>query len=252
MARRIKRRPRVVWLPPAPFFRLGFPGGGTPASNVFSKGIGSSGNAPLGFPGTLFGSTTAVFPVVSDSGTTTIDVQGSLSDFANSAYRLRRVVGKIFVGVDQTVNDADAAIQGLVTAGLIVLRTRTGLDNNEPLDAPFDYDTQAIANWSDPWIWRRTWMLGNNSANLEHPNLHVPFYPEVNTTGYGSALDGPHVDAKTARIVGPEERLFLVVSCVTTESQAQVETLTPVRVYWDLRCVASMRTSMGNRGNSNR
>lgn len=251
MARGIKRRPRVVWLPISIFDRLGVTPG-SPAPNELSPSIFNADFGTLGFPGAVGGSTTLVFPVVADSAIPNAGGFGqpSLSDVANSAYRLRRIVGKVFVEVEQ-LDDADAAIQGICTIGFIVLRVRSGSDNNVPLDAPFDYNAATITNIGDPWIWRRAWKLGNNAANLLHPAQGFAFWPETNAT-YGSVMDGPHVDAKTARIVGPEERLFMVITCTTVNAVTQLETLTRVRVQADLRVLASMRTSSGNRRNASR
>lgn len=249
MAGRIRQRPKVVWLPPNNVNRLGV----IPPNQVLAgtgMGLGWSIGASLQLVATVGATTTAVFPVVADAAVNNAGGElNSLSDIEQSSYRLRRVVGKIFVGIRQ-VSDSNQAITGIITAGLIILRTR-GAPLNAPLGAPFDYSTISIDNYADPWIWRRAWCLGNNAANLAAGST-APFYPENNAI-CGSVLDGPHVDAKTARVVGPEERLFLVISATTAVVEGQIpEVTTNVECYWDLRVLASMRTNSGNRRNASR
>lgn len=171
----------------------------------------------------------------------------SLADRASSAYRLRRVVGKIWCGIDQ-FDQEGVTSEVVVTAGLIVLRTHEVAGEIVPLNATTEeYSTQMLQNWSDPWIWRRSWLLGNI------PNETVgafAFFPEANATYGGGNQDAAHVDAKTARIVGTEERLFLVVTGSSVNGNPQVSIT--LRLLWDLRVLASMRTSQGNRRNASR
>lgn len=107
-------------------------------------------------------------------------------------------------------------------------------------------DPGAIQNSGDPWIWRRSWLMANNGAG----GTNFGDIPAQNFGAqYPGPLEGPHVDQKTARIVGPEDRLFLnigVVHMFTTDVD------TSVLVVTDLRVLASMRTSIGNRRNATR
>jgi len=239
-----KRRPRVVWLPPDRFNGLGqTPGSG--ATTGLQNGVKRFLTT---VPGGAGSSHTEVFPVVQDNQ---VDANllafGTLADYEQSAYRLRRIVGKIFIGVAQGASEGGTT-EVVVTAGLIVLRTHQVAGLIVPLNATTEeYSTQMLQNWADPWIWRRTWVLGNIPQETA---AGLTFYPETNIAGYGSVADGPHVDAKTARVVGAEERLFLVFTMSSVNGDPQVST--QVNVIWDLRCLASMRSSQGNRRNASR
>jgi len=171
----------------------------------------------------------------------------SLSDIENSGYRLRRIVGKIFVLIGQTADSPSASpcLYG-VTAGLIIRRTDPGTGGSLAANVgPEEISPNDIENSMDPWIWRRSWILGDNltppANNAQTQNFG---------NAYQGALDGPHVDQKTARIVGPEERLVLDIS--TTVIIAGSPECGDTLVLTDLRVLGSMRTSSGNRRNASR
>lgn len=238
-----RRAPRVVWLPPDRFNRLGVSGG---ATTGLQNGLAVFNVDVPGGPG---GSATGLIPLVQDfQPDITLLTTGTLADYAQSAYRLRRVVGKIFVTCTQ-LESQGLPPQVQVTAGLIVLRINPDDPTGQPLVVNQNvYSTQMLQNWTDPWIWRRTWIIGNLPQAGATPGS--PFFPESNANYGGGVMDGPHVDAKTARIVGPEERLFLVVTGTVFSGDEQL--VTSVRVVADLRVLASMRTSQGNRRNASR
>lgn len=234
---RRRTKPRVVWLP------------NTNANSVSNAGVfrttwqtfviqvtsPNQGSIAVG-----------EIPIVIDSQDDPLAAATSLSDVENSGYRLRRIVGKIFCFAKQDV-DVGAGVCG-VTAGLIVRRSdpSTGISfalatGDETLIDPSD-----ISNSGDPWIWRRNWILFNlqNRTDLDAgPTSNIE---------YGSVADGPHVDAKTARIISSEERLFLNLSVTNLRSIGGVAVGSEVRVFTDLRVLASMRTSSGNRRNASR
>jgi len=229
----MRRKPRVVWLPPTNANSFG--GLNTNGIQIFA--VNTSGVAPKA---------TGEIPLVIDSQDDPLAPETSLADVENSGYRLRRIVGKIWVQCQGS--DENTAGFGLVTAGLIVRRSNPAdgqsfaiLTSNENL-----ISTQEIGNYGDPWIWRRSWLIGN--PLVADPEFGFVF----NNYGHGpSAVDGPHVDQKTARIVGPEERLFLDVTVhQNTEDQGEIPIVWTVLA--DLRVLASMRTSSGNRRNASR
>lgn len=243
---RRSRKPRVVWLPPTNANSVDtvalISGIQTFQLDVSTDAVGDAvtGEIPLTIDGT------DVDPLAASS---------SLSDVENSGYRLRRIVGKVFAFAlqrpDGVNNNAFAAA---VTAGIMVRRIDPGSDlslgflaGSTPSDELIN--PQYIRNFGDPWIWRRTWVLGNNQAAQRQGAGFFGNFPESNTE-YGSAVDGPHIDQKTARIIGPEERLFLDVSAeiLTSGSNSTFS----VRVWSDIRLLASMRTSSGNRRNASR
>jgi len=225
MASRFKRRPRVVWLPNETAFNLANKSASTIVQAVGPGAISLEGvNAiPLVFDQPFQGS----------AGT-------SLADIESSGYRLRRVVGKIYASVEQKEAADGGAV--LCTAGIIVLRVDDAGVATNPSISP-----QGIQNVSDPWVWRRTWVLANGSST----NINTQFVdssPFSNYEGGPSAVDGPHIDQKTARIVSTEERLHLVLS--TTLLHTADAEASEVQWLWDLRVLGSLRSSSGNRRNA--
>lgn len=243
-----KRKPRVVWLPPDPANAV--------VPNEDTTGwLGTINGGPNQAALEISGSATTVnveIPVVIDAPRPETE---SLSDIEDSGYRLRRIVGKIFCLGDTLDQTSDIIVIGII-AGLIVRRTdqlgvslasQVGLNQNSC--SPSERE-----NWQDPWIWRRSWVLANPSLftsvaaglpdNIAWTNfMHGP-----------SAADGPHIDQKTARIIGPEERLFLNLSATVLlgGGDPQNDETNRTLVFTELRVLASMRTSSGNRRNASR
>lgn len=250
---RRRTKPRVVWLPP---------------TNANSLGDGSQGYQ--GFVLSPTGSTgnTAVadIPMVIDSQLSVNDPEThSLADIESSGYRLRRIVGKIWVQVGVSSFGTDAPFSAIVTAGFMVRRALTSTGQSlaalaEPTGLT-DVSPAEIDNWGDPWIWRRSWIVYNplvasNLTNNPTTGEDIPLNPNVPTSNmeYGSVADGPHVDQKTARLVGPEERLFLDVSASILNQPNNPASTSPISigVFTDIRVLGSLRTSAGNRRNANR
>lgn len=236
---RKRTRPRVVWLPPTNLNSID--------SVTSESGIQAFRVDTLAFPGVA----TAEIPVVIDGNEQDpLDTTTSLSDVENSGYRLRRIVGKIWVRMDQL--DDSIVEFGICTAALIVRHT-TEVSGQSLAAATADQsliEVSHVRNYGDPWIWRRSWLIGNNASPSKL--AITPDFPATNE--FFSALDGPHVDQKTARIIGPEERLFLDVtfrSNLTGEANPD-QIPASVLVITDLRVLASMRPSIGNRRNASR
>lgn len=178
-------------------------------------------------------------------------VGDSLADFEGSSYRLRRIVGKCFASVEQDAEPAAGAPGAAIfTAGFIVLRVD---GTGAPLAGAsgLTYSPQLLDSERDPWIWRRTWILANNQVGLAGgSNNQVANWPR-NTAQYGSVADGPHIDAKTARVVKDEERLFFCAAGIGMNGSVEAGTL-PLRVTLDYRLLASMYKQSGNRRNASR
>lgn len=242
---RRRRKPRVVWLPPDSNNRLG----ANPAASGLQAGAFDFFLDILG-PGSVAGdNVTGYVAVNSDIPPPEFQFSGlnavSLSDIESSGYRLRRVVGKIYVSLFQGLTAIGDIPQVLITVGLIVLRCDP---SGAPLSAatPGSYSPAMINSWMDPWIWRRSWMMTNF---VEAAGIGLPAFPETNCNEPGS-LDGPHIDAKTARRIGPEERLFLVANAMVAKAGDGGNA--HVSITGELRCVASLLTSTGNRRNASR
>lgn len=242
-----KRKPKVVWLPLDLDNRLG-------TAPVAATSEGDSGTFILALTGNALGITPAVtvFPLVKDTGPSTAGIDTSLADIASSGYRLRRVVGKAAFLVSQGVA-TDVADPTLfqVTMGIIVLRTQ---DPNAaaPLLGLTDprYSPQALRSASDPWIWRRSWLL-SDIAGATALTRGI-FAPRSNLEYGCGSYDGPHIDAKTARIIGPEERLFGVISIEGADGAAQAPNPGLILCVGEVRVLASLRTNVGNRRNASR
>lgn len=241
---RRRAKPKVVWLPNTNANSIGA-GVRTTTQTFIVAAAGAPGDSALG-----------EIPIVIDTPGDPIGAADiTLSDIFSSAYRLRRIVGKIWVGANQTQQDTPQVVQ--VTAGLIIRRTdpTTGVSMAFETGDATQMDPMDIENSSDPWIWRRAWLLRNILATgATHINEMVGTPTNNMSPGYGSAVDGPHVDVKTARIVGPEERLFLDVSSTVLiqGDDVQAGPALNVRVFADLRVLASLRSSTGNRRNASR
>jgi len=242
-----RRKQGVVWLPLDTSNRLGTDEvgalGSDPSALILSQDV-----PPFSIP---VDPTVTLQAVVKDQpqGVGSTETS-SLSDLEGSAYRLRRIVGKIFIQLRQFAGEGgNAPKQVFTTVGFMILRVN---ESGDPLSAltPEQYDVNALDGVRDPWIWRRSWMLGNNGQTDDVPAPDIaPVFPGSNVH-YGSALDGPHIDAKTARVVSDEERLFLVWSSIALDGAAQ-ETNQLILVA-DLRVLATMRKQSGNRRNASR
>lgn len=243
-----RNKPRVVWLPPSPAGLIGQNPSPSNFKEFFVDIVG-----PIALGDFAIGE----LPLVLDDVNTSNPAVNTLSDIESSGYRLRRVVGKIwleFLGID-----FDPGIPGTeqpnsvaVTAGLIVRRvdpvTGTSLSATNAAGASLTSPTQA-ENITDPWIWRRSWIFVNNKQ-LAADQAQGLMRNDV--FGSGGVADGPHIDQKTARIVGPEERLFLDVGVLALDAAPLAVGPTSVRVITDLRILGSMRVSAGNRRNASR
>lgn len=233
---RRRTRPKVVWLPQTNANSLG-----ANATTVYQK-------FALQLGGDIGDFTVGEIPLVIDDTHDPLAAATTLADVEDSGYRLRRIVGKIWVNQHQSAGDTPGI--RIVTAGIIVRRTdvTTGaslasLDTTGQLQSPGE-----IQNTADPWVWRRSWLLANNLATIAALNGET--YPDSNQ--FFSAVDGPHVDQKTARIIGPEERLFLNVSSTIVTAGMDLQTQDVCDIVTDLRVLGSMRTTVGNRRNASR
>jgi len=246
--RRMRRKsPRVVWLPVDLNNRVGKAPAVATAFDDSSHFFAALTGPALG----VSPDTTAI-PLVKDgeSDQALLDQTTTIADIASSGYRLRRIVGKIVVIIGQGVATApeDPTLYQ-VTAGIMVCRTDI---QGTTLPSPIpSYSPESIGNNSDPWIWRRSWVLCDvEGATTITSNTRAP---RSNIEGYGGGnADASHVDQKTARIVGAEERLFFFATCRGLDGNAQAPNPGLALIVGDLRVLGTVRTNIGNRGNSTR
>lgn len=266
MARRFgRRRARGVWLP-----NVGQPDwltGGDQAQQpsyidaAFTVTLGGGRTPTAEFPLFQDGASQQSGALASPGDITT----RGLNDLIEWGYRLRRIVGQISVQCSTAVNDQTAVppeLAGLrVTAGIIVRRINN-LDPSRSLqELAGDINTQDQENVRDPWIWRRSWPILNGQVGLvagsdptgvsaEADNiLSESIYSPYEA---GDMRSGPHVDAKTNRIIGPEERVFLDVSFRIPHTDIGTPTDWECSVFFDYRGFAQLRSNQGNRRNASR
>lgn len=176
-----------------------------------------------------------------------------LSDYTQGGYLLQRVVGKLFVGMRQsTPTEPNAALPGgIVTASLEILRTNPDDNNPTGLANVDNYNALSPGNERDPWIWQRSWMLSNGNATVfTEPYDQTWGYAPYTNCEYGSVLDGPHVDAKTKRRVGPEERLALVITTQAATEHTQGFDDGAVDIIFQYRVLATPIRSSNRRNTS--
>jgi len=259
MFRRRRRRTRVQWMPN--------PGTGTVDINDTNIGAQNSGadfrtttsnNAP----------TTILLPLVVDNPVQTVEAGAPMSVWQSQGlnqtqrlnWRLRRIVGKLFCSAGFTVPDPQnntAPDAVLVQAGIIVRRVDD--ENGQPV-----VNTQDVANIDnndDPWIWRRDWILSRGTSGRDNfggvaiNTDGLQNFPQTNA-GYGSVKDGPHIDQKTNRVIGQEERLFLNITWthlpLPASDRTGLDTNSIVYFNFQYRILGSVFQNAGNRRNASR
>jgi len=237
MAQR-SRKPKVVWLPPSGDQDIVNPGGFTSgASALWGLNLAVSGVAPI------FATELAL----------TIDsprdpATESLADLEDSSYRLRRIVGQLWINGDR-LDDESGVEEIFIECGIIVRRVdSTGISLAMQADnVTGDFSNTSVSagsNAGDPWIWQRSWKVEVPGFVLDTTSTAA--HPRIEQVDFQY-----HLDQKTARIVGPEERLFFHASAVALGG-GQGEITNSTIITGHLRCLGTMRSSAGNRRNASR
>lgn len=216
-----KRRNRGTWFP-----MLGQPEDeGTQAALgiQFTVDVAANGDPTL-----------ATFPITYDfpieAGTGATPALDSLADIIGSEYICKRLLGSFHASNDSPF-DSSTGLGGhtsiALTAGLYVARAG-GPTEDQQENAPIGFGSGAdtAANYSpghpatarEPWMWRRTWMLGN--ARISHfattlpvaaTTVRNPWNGWPSTTTGGTLRSGTDIDVKSRRRVAQDERLFFAV-----------------------------------------
>jgi len=184
----------------------------------------------------------------------------SLEDVVKgNEWRLRRIVGKSFIWVLGDELDSPAVQGALVdcAVGFIVCKT----DDDGTPDTWFP-EVNPLSQFSadDPWIWRRRWLLNPYSASDVRDSTVslMNNFPYADIPGSnincGSAVDGPHIDQKTARRIHRNERLFCVVAARPhTVNFVDDYGAVVLQYLLDYRLLGSLvGSAIGNRGNASR
>lgn len=267
--RRRRRKQRVLWLPnvgtPEWGSAAGEPAGFNPSYLDFNLAFTLGGGRVPTFEFVLFqdgpGSESFQLPPASPNEW---EARG-LNTMLEWGYRLRRIVGKLHISAGTPVQDqTQVAVEqaGVIcTAGIIVRRIDQQLPNQSLALTAGDITTDSPENIRDPWIWRRSWPILNAQVGLvagSDPTGATQAADMVLSGSMygpsegGSVLDGPHVDAKTARIIGPEERVFLNLTFRERFLTGPAPIDWDCSVFFDYRGLASLRSSSGNRRNATR
>lgn len=197
--------------------------------------------------------------------TDTVDDE-NLGEIIGNEYIIERIVGSWYCNLSESSPPPiDGSTAVLVTAGIFVARADTNTGNPDlPIgsitgdEAIHNYSPQHVDNTREPWMFRRTWMLGcpypsaagdgvlltNNTS----PNPQISFtrraYPQSNV-GYGDSMSGSHVDVRSVRRVADDERLFAVLTAQMWPSNVQTESDTVVVSYFDYRILGALRKARG-------
>lgn len=166
----------------------------------------------------------ALFPLTFDqpveTDNNTVNTATPLNDFIGNEYVIQRIVGNLFI--NRAINLTEAGVDPsagacYVVAALFVARAE---DADVDVDAPIGSATlqRALANYSplssenirEPWIWRRSWLLGSAQFGAVDANTGFSVgLPSNNLFAYGGGVAcGPFVDSRVKRRVRQDERLF--------------------------------------------
>lgn len=213
------------------------------------------------------------------------DAAGQLVQAIGQEYVIERIVGKFFCAYAGPADDTGVIFPktAWVGAGLFVARAadrQAGGGQNVPIGAASLIEIQE--NYSplspevirEPFMWRRTWILSSGRPVSTPQSLQNPFSSSPQQPGfvfadqswtfnesaprfngrYGSVADGPHVDVKSVRKVGNDERLWLIVAVRTldtlfTGGQSPTNGATSGLGFWfDYRVLGQLRRAR-NRSN---
>lgn len=241
-----RRRQRGVWLP-----TFGQQLNETPGQSVVGFDIGTGDLAASASVLVLRPLTFDYPKSVGDAG----ELDNSMSDLIGSEYILRRIVGSLFVHRVQTpISGVDENPAVKVVAGFFVARADYSGNEDQPIGASDtalaadSYDPNILSTVREPWIWRKTWILGHgwNNATVGASQNATFSYPPSNVY-YGSLSDGPKIDAKTIRRVRNDDRLFFALSATPWPIGSAIPepVSLAVNAHLDYRLFGMLRKSRG-------
>jgi len=228
--------------------------------------LGSAGNVGSlfdDFNGKLFQvntssgneSTTIITPLTIDAQSDTVGESLSLQEVMGQSWRLTRIVGSIFLA--RSVGGDDPA-GVLVSCGIFVARQQDSDLEADTFDSPigadtnnratFNYGASHSSNISEPWVWRRSWILGRSTVTTSviAPNALVESaFPSSNTFGYNAPNEGTAIDAKVGRRIRKEERLWFSIqahpiSMRESFNAPDTEFVAQVGGYLDIRILGTL------------
>jgi len=170
------------------------------------------------------------------------DLSISLNDYVQGQdWALARIVGQCHVCTASSGAEGAIPPNLLVTAGFCVARSQDQTQNLIDTADFREFDPQNVDNIRQPWIWRRTWMLGTSGNNLS-----TGAFPSYNT--FASNMSGSFIDAKSRRRIRKEERLWFCMSAIGIDNSRLTWTLPQdqqplVTAVLDIRILGAMRRS---------
>jgi len=178
---------------------------------------------------------------------TTLTADDNLADFTQNEYFLRRIVGKIQYRT-QANNSGSVPQSIIVAAGFFIARAEGG-GSNLPIGAAtaaaarINYGPLNQQTTREPWIWRRTWLFdGQFKTSGTDGAAVIPVQTSItDTRQFGSVADGGHIDAKTARRVKSDERLFFALQGANADAVDSTQGLTTGAGWLDVRILGQMR-----------
>jgi len=216
-----RRRRRGTWFP-----NLGTLG---PNADPDDDDPGLWGRLLIGGEVAPAATTTVILPLTFDEASEDEEVEGdtTLADFLGSEYIVQRILGTLFVARQtNTASNRTSAVK--VTAGIFVARQEDSthadavegalpIGSETASEARENYSPMTNSTIREPWMWRRSWLLGNqgvaasNSQNVFQNNQTLENFPATNV-GYLGMMTGPYVDCKSKRHVRQDERLYFVIA----------------------------------------
>lgn len=260
--RRRRRKPRLSWMPIR----------GTPFT--VDQDTTSTTLVTFNLPVTksiLF----TEFPITFDFGQEATQVQAlappvvggfTLADMVSSGWRLRRIVGGVYAAFTPTGSGAlDVPVDQPAGAAFTVGFMVRNVDQTGSPSALQYVDVLNADDASDPWIWRRTWILGQGErmsrsaipasalqdtrpvgGAISDGNAGFAKFPWTNAE-YGDIRSGTHVDAKTNRIIGPEQSLFIHFATKGLAIQTANAVDGNIVGVYDLRLLGSLHRATNRR-----
>lgn len=219
MARR--RRRRGVWFP-----NLGTLG---PNADPDDDDPGLWGSLVVGGEVSPAATNLIILPLTFDEAREDEELEAdtTLADFLGSEYIIDRILGNLYVA-RQTVASSNVAPGVKITAGIFVARQEDStfaaaaegalpIGTQTLAEARENYSPMTNSTIREPWMWRRTWILGNTGAQANNDptstvlTQNVQNFPAT-TVGYTGMLTGPYVDVKSKRHVRQDDRLYFIIS----------------------------------------
>lgn len=258
---RRRRKPRVTWLPTTgTAYGAQRIAANAPGEEFAYVEIEAFNLSDTGTPRTI--ETPLVLDAPSETSqlgvATLADIQKEgLNINEQYSYHLRRIVGKLYITVVSDSQGGSAAFEPcFVEAGLIVRRVDS--ETGDALAQAADTETLNRQNVADPWIWKRNFAFGGlapaQGATVFQTATEA-LWPKT-TFEVGGLKDGPAFDIKTARRIGPEERLFLDITGVSlpiAKAGNSVELGARLYILFTYRALATIYSgNAGNRRNASR